>query len=97
MLSFVCLVSCAMALPALSACPETGGGFVNDPSGCAKYFSCVDKVQFPLTCPTPLQFNIADSSCSTKEIANCKVCPATGISRVTRNYSRNKLIIWLTF
>lgn len=92
-LTFVCLVSCALALPALITCPATGGGFVNDPSGCAKYFSCVEGFPISQTCPTPLLFNTADSSCAPKEIANCQTCPPTGVLRVMRNDSRNKIIM----
>ena len=89
-LTFVCLVSCSTALPALESCPLIGGGFVNDPSGCPNYFSCVKGKMFPLTCPSPLFFNPADSTCAIPEAVDCKRCPATGIIRVLRIVSENE-------
>ena len=97
MLTFVCLVSYAIAVPALTACPATGGGFVNDPSDCAKYFSCVEGFQISQTCPTPLVFNIADSTCAPKDVVGCQLCPLTGVSRVMRNDSWILLIMWLSW
>ncbi|CAO1408698.1 unnamed protein product [Diamesa serratosioi] len=44
-------------------------------------------------CPSPLEFSITDSTCTTKELANCKVCPPTGISRVADTSACDKFIL----
>ena len=90
MLTFVCLVSCSTASPALDSCPKTGGGYVNDPFSCANFYACSDGLVFPLTCPSPLHFNVADSTCAIQEVADCKRCPSFGIFRVLRIVLENK-------
>lgn len=59
------------------------GVFVADIRSCAAFFTCVDNVAHPGTCPEPYLFNEPQQTCDFPEnVLNCFTCPETGFSRV---------------
>lgn len=81
-----CLVSCAMAQNLCDAIiPAGSDGFLNDPSACANYFSCVNGTAFRISCPAP--FVYFNETCTTRTPENCQICPEVGISQVIKDVS----------
>lgn len=58
-------------------------GFVNDYSGCANYFSCIDYTPFEVSCPAPFHFDAVRLVCDLPTHVRCSICPATGIVGVS--------------
>ena len=60
--------------------PVGSNGFVNDPSACANYFSCVSGQPYRISCPFP--FVYFNQTCTARTAENCQICPATGVAMV---------------
>lgn len=66
--------------PCDSIIPAGSDGFLNDPSACANYFSCVNGVAYRIACPFPLVY--VNETCATRTAENCQICPETGTVQV---------------
>ena len=87
--TFVCFISCAFAQvvnntlhPCDEEIPRGGNGFANDPSGCARYFSCNQGVFTSLSCPAGFHFRPTTQTCILASESDCRTCPLTGTAMV---------------
>lgn len=63
--------------------PPPGTGFVNDPSHCTRYFSCVAFLAFVITCPEPMYFDETRLVCDFPHLVHCSSCPGSGVIGVS--------------
>lgn len=66
--------------------PRGGNGFANDPSGCSFYFSCNQGTFTRVSCPAGHHFRETTQTCILESESDCQVCPATGITQVTKDF-----------
>jgi hypothetical protein len=87
-MKFLCAVLFSLVLARAEAdsenpCEGLDLVFVNDPSSCGAYFSCVSGRAFQLTCNNGRWFYYRpEVGCHLPNSVPCQICPATGISRV---------------
>lgn len=60
-------------------CEGITQGFVNDFSDCSRYFSCLNGVARPITCPDNRWFALEPLGCHPANSIDCDRCPAAGI------------------
>lgn len=77
--------------------PLPGLIFVNDPSGCDKYITCIAGIPYNMTCPEGYHYfedtTNNDQYCISVAESDCFDCPATGISYVPVPNSCSKYVL----
>lgn len=83
--AFACLSSVVLGQEEnpCNVLPPPGTGFVNDPSDCTRYFSCVAFLAFVITCPPPMYFDESRLVCDLPHLVHCSRCPGSGVHGVS--------------
>lgn len=100
MILLLCAFGTALAqdnpcIDPVTQAPIPGLTFVNDPSGCDKYITCIAGIPYNVTCPEGYHYfeDLSEQLCIPIAESDCFDCPATGISYVQVPNSCSKYVL----